>query len=1032
MKRIALILVPMMALLFAGCPVIGTGGGGQGPSDSPSPEIGDSTSCGDGVLGELEECDDSNTFNGDNCSSTCMFESVDRSPVPWSINLHPEDISEYAAKSGALSLVTSLERIRGVGATMVRIDIPWMDIQPKEGSITDDNWCYTNTSNDKCETAGIDFFRNILLPALRDASNPPRLTPIVVLSRPPEWALNHYRNGNKELYWQEWQRYCRKLALMFGSDVYYYQMGNEANAGVDVASLVRVGDQISDEDDARQFTECRAGIARFDSSFETIVNVYANAPFDDWEADLDHWLGEAGGSIDIIAIDHYPGTWTFTNAEDWAPLDSLFRQMSLYGKKGAIAETGYATHSSAIATEEGQRQWVLTALPIIKQKLSGRTDIVFANFYELFDSGDWDFIRPQEGHFGLLHTDGTPKPAYDALKKQIIGTSGDISSLSAQCPPYGDRGDIDADGLPNVCDNDSDGDGIADTQDNCPLVANTNQEDADGDGRGDACKVGDESEDLVDTDGDGVGDDSDTDDDNDGYSDAVEIAAGTDPANKYATPEDRDKDGTPDSLDSDDDNDGVADSNDAFPQNPNEWTDTDGDGIGDNADLDDDNDGYTDAVEIQLGSNPLDANSSPADHDKDGIPDALDPDDDNDGIADDKDAFPFDSVESLDTDNDGIGDATDPDDDNDCYADTVELSLGTNPRDAASKPPDMDHDCNPDALDSDDDGDGIADGQDAFPSDPNEWMDTDGDGVGNNADADDDNDCYQDSVELAAGSDPLNPGSKPPDADNDCTPNSVDGDDDGDGVADGQDAFPLNPSEWLDSDNDGTGNNADADDDNDGMPDSWELAYQLNPLNAQDAGMDFDEDKYSNLAEYRNGTNPRQYCSPPSLQLCYEFGGDSGQCGGATGIKCVSLESWSPSMFIDTDNRAGNCYQKFMIQSQCQANLTLCVDFEGDSPGADMGQCQAAGLHCAPINQWTSAITLDMDNRNGWCTQRFSISGDGGYFLDVDLSGDAGQCKPIATTTASSSSNTPTNLIGLDTDDRAGGCYEKIRLRRNY
>ena len=38
------------------------------------------------------------------------------------------------------------------------------------------------------------------------------------------------------------------------------------------------------------------------------------------------------------------------------------------------------------------------------------------------------------------------------------------------------------------------------------------------------------------------------------------------------------------------------------------------------------------------------------------------------------------------------------------------------------------------------DGDGVPDDQDAFPDDPNEWLDTDEDGIGNNADPDDDND----------------------------------------------------------------------------------------------------------------------------------------------------------------------------------------------------------------------------------------------------------------------------------------------------
>jgi hypothetical protein len=44
---------------------------------------------------------------------------------------------------------------------------------------------------------------------------------------------------------------------------------------------------------------------------------------------------------------------------------------------------------------------------------------------------------------------------------------------------------------------------------------------------------------------------------------------------------------------------------------------------------------------------------------------------------------------------------------------------------------------------------------DAFPSDPNEWLDTDGDEIGNNVDPDDDNDDLPDVWELYYGLDPL-------------------------------------------------------------------------------------------------------------------------------------------------------------------------------------------------------------------------------------------------------------------------------------
>lgn len=57
------------------------------------------------------------------------------------------------------------------------------------------------------------------------------------------------------------------------------------------------------------------------------------------------------------------------------------------------------------------------------------------------------------------------------------------------------------------------------------------------------------------------------------------------------------------------------------------------------------------------------------------------------------------------------------------------------------------------------------------------------------------------------------------------------------------DAFPLDPTEWLDTDHDLIGNNADPDDDNDGLPDAID-PFPLEPLNmpegnAPDLGLEF-------------------------------------------------------------------------------------------------------------------------------------------------------------------------------------------------
>ena len=56
------------------------------------------------------------------------------------------------------------------------------------------------------------------------------------------------------------------------------------------------------------------------------------------------------------------------------------------------------------------------------------------------------------------------------------------------------------------------------------------------------------------------------------------------------------------------------------------------------------------------------------------------------------------------------------------------------------------------------------------------------------------------------------------------------------------------------------------DSDCDGMPDRWEVTYGLNPL-VNDAALDKDGDGFSNLVEYRKGTNPDDSHSRPGAGL---------------------------------------------------------------------------------------------------------------------------------------------------------------------
>jgi len=136
--------------------------------------------------------------------------------------------------------------------------------------------------------------------------------------------------------------------------------------------------------------------------------------------------------------------------------------------------------------------------------------------------------------------DALPLDASESSDRDGDGT-GDNADAFPDDPA--ETQDSDNDGVGDVRDafdedptefEDTDGDGVGDNTDVFPDDP-TEFQDSDNDGVGDVRDAFDEDPfEFEDTDGNGVGDAADPDDDGDGYSDAEELAEGTDPKNRFS------------------------------------------------------------------------------------------------------------------------------------------------------------------------------------------------------------------------------------------------------------------------------------------------------------------------------------------------------------------------------------------------------------------------------------------------------------------------------------------------------------------
>ena len=301
------------------------------------------------------------------------------------ITFHPEYLS-FTPTLVDSALIKATE----LNAAWLRTDVRWHQLLP---------------DGDQVNAKALSYYQGFLARAQAHG-----FCNLIVLSSPPRAIMASTANQRMIV----WSRFVEMVAKELGGYCQSYQLMNEPNN--------QVYSFFSKADMPLALTRAATLIKTHCPAATIAVNV--SMDIWGWRGYLEDLLSASGSSVDIVGLDHYPGTWTIGYQARWNDVCKLAKLIHSapqgspwFKRRLGIIETGFSTNTLGRGQLEQARYFAgLRNVAASLRVMSGT--FAFLGAYELCDEDSDAHIDP-EAHFGLLNSRLEPKKAFSTVRDLI-------------------------------------------------------------------------------------------------------------------------------------------------------------------------------------------------------------------------------------------------------------------------------------------------------------------------------------------------------------------------------------------------------------------------------------------------------------------------------------------------------------------------------------------------------------------------------------------------------------------------------------